>query len=78
MMMSTLKAGGDSRILNVLDSGIMYAVGVTLAFASVYAGIRSIVIVVLICQMEQVVRFFFAMVRYKKGYWVRNLTTLIE
>ncbi len=78
MMMSTLKAGGDSRILNLLDSGIMYAVGVTLAFASVYAGIRSIVIVVLICQMEQVVRFFFAMVRYKKGYWVRNLTTLIE
>ncbi|MBQ1507941.1 MAG: MATE family efflux transporter, partial [Erysipelotrichaceae bacterium] len=78
MMMSTLKAGGDARILNILDSGIMYSVGVTSAFLTVAAGIDSIVLVLLICQIEQVVRLAFTMIRYKKGYWIRNLTTLVE
>ena len=78
MMFSVLKAGGDSSILNILDSGIMYLVGIPLAFGSVYFGIKSIVIVLLICQLEQVVRFFFTIMRYRKGYWLKNLTSLVN
>ncbi|MBQ1477867.1 MAG: MATE family efflux transporter [Erysipelotrichaceae bacterium] len=78
LLMSTLKAGGDSKILNLLDSGIMYGVGVTLSFASVYLGITSIVTVLAIAQAEQVVRLVFAVLRYRKGVWCKNLTTLVK
>lgn len=74
MMFSTLKAGGDSKIMNFLDSGIMYLVGIPLAFISVYAGIKDIVLVLLICQIEQVVRLIFTMHRYKSGVWAKDLT----
>lgn len=78
MMFSTLKAGGDSNILNFLDSGIMYIVGIPLAFITVMFGNKSIVTVLLICQLEQVVRFIFTYRRYRKGLWLNNLTKLVN
>ncbi len=74
LMFSTLRAGGDAKIMNFLDSGIMYLVGIPLAFISIYIGIDDIVLVLLICQIEQLVRFVFTMHRYKRGIWARDLT----
>ena len=37
---------------------------------------KPITIVLLICQLEQVVRFIFTIIRYKKGYWLNNLTVM--
>ena len=76
-MFSTMKAGGDALILNIYDSGIQYLVGVTLAFASVYLNLGNIVAVVLIEQLEQVVRFFIVIRRYNAGVWANDLTKLV-
>lgn len=76
-MFCTLKAGGDSKMFNLLDSGIMYAVGIPIAFISVKLGIKDIVLLVLICQIEQVVRFFLTLKRYNSYKWVNNLTKLV-
>lgn len=78
IMFCTLKAGGDSKILSVLDSGIMYTVGIPIAFAGVYLGMKDIVLLVLLCQIEQVVRFFFTLKRYNSYKWANNLTKLVN
>ena len=74
LMFSTLRAGGDAKIMNLLDSGIMYLVGIPLAFISVWIGITDIVLVLLICQIEQLVRLVITMYRYKSGVWAKDLT----
>jgi Na+-driven multidrug efflux pump len=78
VMFCTLKAGGDSRIYNLLDSGIMYAVGIPIAFGGVYLGIENIVVLVLLCQIEQVVRFVLTLKRYNSYKWANNLTRLVN
>ena len=78
VMFCTLKAGGDSKIYNLLDSGIMYAVGIPIAFAGVYFGMKDIVMLVLLCQIEQVVRFFLTLKRYNSYKWANNLTGLVK
>ena len=78
VMFCTLKAGGDSKIYNLLDSGIMYAVGIPLAFGGVYLGIDNVVTLVLLCQIEQVVRFFLTLKRYNSYKWANNLTELVN
>ena len=78
VMFCTLKAGGDSKIYNVLDSGIMYTVGIPIAFAGVYMGMKDVVLLVLLCQIEQVVRFFLTLKRYNSYKWANNLTELVN
>lgn len=79
MMFSTLRAGGDTKILNILDSGILYFVGLPLAFGSVYIlKLDSIVSVLLICQIEQVVRLFITLKRYNSGIWATDITQLVS
>ena len=78
VMFCTLKAGGDSRIYNLLDSGILYAVGIPIAFGGVYLGIQNIVLLVLLCQIEQVVRFVLTLKRYNSYKWANNLTRLVN
>lgn len=75
-MFCTLKAGGDSKMFNLLDSGIMYTVGIPIAFGLVYLGIDDIVLLVLLCQIEQVVRFILTLKRYNSYKWVNDLTKI--
>ena len=75
-MFCTLKAGGDSKMFNILDSGIMYTVGIPIAFGLVYLGIDDIVLLVLLCQIEQVVRFFLTLKRYNSYKWINDLTKI--
>lgn len=78
LMFSTLRAGGDAKILNFLDSGIMYLVGIPIAFISVMVfKIDNIVLVLLLTQIEQVIRFFLTNIRYRSGVWAKDLTKTI-
>ena len=78
LMFSTLKAGGDAKILNFLDSGIMYLVGIPIAFISVSVlHINNIVWVLLLTQIEQFVRFILTYRRYKSDIWAKDLTKSI-
>lgn len=79
IVFSSLRAGGDSKILTALDSGLMWGIGIPLAFISVhFLHLQSIALVFLICQIEQVIRLFFGMKRYNSGVWAVNLITLIS
>lgn len=70
-----LRAGGDTRYLAFLDSGILYLVGIPLAFLCVTYFHFDIITTILIVQTEQAVRIFLAYKRYKKGIWISNITT---
>lgn len=75
IIMSSLRAGGDSFFLMFLDCGIMWMVGIPLAFASVYLfHVTSITWLFAIIQIEQVTRLMVGFIRYRQGKWVRNLT----
>lgn len=79
IVFSSLRAGGDSKILALLDSGLMWGIGIPLAFISVHLfHIQSIAMVFLVCQIEQVIRIYLGMKRYQKGDWAVNLTALIS
>ena len=75
IIMSSLRAGGDSFFLMMLDGGVMWCVGIPLAYAAVLLfGVTNVAVLFVICQIEQVIRLFVGMGRYKKGYWLKDLT----
>lgn len=69
-----LRAGGDTKYLAFLDSGILYLVGIPLAFLCVSVFHLDIISSVLIVQIEQAVRIYLAYRRYKQGQWLSNVT----
>lgn len=74
IVFSTLRAGGDSKMLALLDSGLVYTVGLPLAFASVTIfGMTDISSVFLLIQIEQIIRIILGLKRYKSGAWAVNL-----
>ncbi len=78
MIFSVLRAGGDSKIISLLDSGIMWTVGLPLAFFSVHVlHINNIALVFLIVQLEQLIRMLIGIRRFHSAQWAQNLTTLI-
>lgn len=75
IFMSTIRAGGDSVFLMFLDCGIVWLVGVPLAFLSVYVfHVTSVSAMFAIIQCEQLVRMLIGYLRYRQGKWCRNLT----
>ncbi len=75
IIFSSLRAGGDSKYLAFLDAGILWLVGLPLAFILVNVfGMTSIAWVFLLVQIEQVVRVLVGMRRIAGGAWLKNLT----
>lgn len=75
----TIRAGGDSVFLMFLDCGLVWSVGVPLAYAGVLLfGVESVVVLFLLVQVEQVVRMLLAGLRVRSGRWLRNLTDEVE
>ena len=60
--------------LMFLDCGVLWLVGVPLAFAGVnILGITSMAVLFSLIQVEQVVRMGIGFLRYCQGKWCRNL-----
>lgn len=79
IIFSILRAGGESKVIQILDSGILWAIGLPSAFLCVnYFKMDSIVLVLLITQLEQLIRFIFGMRCVKSESWVKDLTVLID
>lgn len=75
IIFSSLRAGGDARFLTFLDAGILWLVGLPLAYVLVYCfKMTNLPVILLIVQIEQVVRLFIGTIRVKKGSWLKNLT----
>ncbi len=77
MIFCVLRSGGDAKIIQFLDSGLEWAVGLPLAFLSVHFGIGNIALVLLITQAEQLVRLILGMKRIKTYKWAKDLTKTI-
>ncbi len=73
-----LRCGGDTKILAMLDSVILYTLGIPLAFISIGVFHMNIVAAIFIVQIEQVVRIILAFKRYKSGAWIQNVTLDVE
>lgn len=79
VIFSAMRAGGDSRFLMALDSGVMWAVGIPLAyFLIVGLGMTNFVQIFLLVQLEQVVRIAIGMRRFVSNRWAVNLTGLVD
>ena len=79
LVFSALRAGGDSKFLAFLDAGIMWIVGLPLAFILVEGlHFTSIALVFLIIQVEQLVRMVIGLKRYFKGAWLIDLTQEVK
>jgi putative MATE family efflux protein len=75
IIFSSLRAGGDAKFLTFLDAGILWLVGLPLAFILVYfVKLDNLPVILLIVQTEQLVRLFIGSYRVKKGIWLKNLT----
>ncbi len=74
-----LRSGGDAAVIQFLDSGLEWAVGLPAAFACVdLFHLHDIALVLLIAQSEQLVRLFFGVRRIRTGIWAKDLTKLVK
>ncbi|NBK98296.1 MAG: MATE family efflux transporter [Erysipelotrichia bacterium] len=79
LVFASMRAGGESKILMILDSGITWAIGIPLAFLCVSVfDVKEIAIVFLIVQIEALVRVIIGMRLFKQGKWANNLTKLVN
>lgn len=74
VIFSALRAGGDSKYLTFLDSVILWSVGLVSTFFMIcLLHIDNIVIIILVSQIEQLVRLILGMKRLKTKKWLHAL-----
>lgn len=78
IVFSTLRAGGELKKVLFLDAGLMYIIGIPLAFILTAIGINDIVLFYLILQVEAVVRVILGLVIFYRYRWLINLTKTVE
>jgi putative MATE family efflux protein len=79
IMFATFRAGGESRYVMFLDSGLQWIFGIPIAFIATYVlKVQNIAILFLIIQIEQIIRVFIGARRLSKRTWMMNLTEEIK
>lgn len=79
IIFSILRSGGDTKVIQFLDSGLLYLVGLPLAFICVYVfDIRNITLVLLVTQIEQLVRLVLGMKRVNTNIWAKDITKMVK
>jgi Na+-driven multidrug efflux pump len=74
-MYFTLRAGGDTRSTMMMDSGYMWVIPVPLIFILARVTDWSVITLFLIVQLLEIPKSIFALSRYRKEHWVRNLAS---
>jgi len=69
----TLRAGGDTKSTLMMDSGYMWIVSVPIAILMSQFTNVSVIILFLIVQLLDIPKMIFAISRYRKENWVKNL-----
>ena len=76
VIFSSLRAGGDSKFLMLLDCGIVWCVGIPLLYGLILVlQLQDFVSIYLLAQLELVVRILIGMRRFTSNRWAVNLTT---
>ena len=79
MIFCILRSGGDARVIQFLDSGMEWLVGLPCAFICVLVfRMDNIALVLLITQLEQLVRLVLGMKRVRSYKWANDLTKLVS
>lgn len=79
LVFSSMRAGGESKLLMFLDSGITWAVGIPMAFILVnVVGMTQIALVFLFVQIEALVRVIIGMRLFRQERWANNLVHLVK
>jgi len=73
IVVGALRAGGDTRVGLLIDTGTVWFIGVPLAFFGALALDVPIYIVVLMVQMEEVIKFFIMRWRFRSRVWLKDL-----
>ena len=75
----SIRAGGDSLYLMFLDCGLVWMVGLPIAYGSILLlGVQTVPTLFVLVQIEQVARLVLAIRRVRSGRWLRNLTDEVE
>lgn len=75
IMFSAFRAGGDSRYVMFLDSGVVWCVGIPIALLiSKVLHVQDVAIFYLILQIEGLARIIIGMPHYTRRAWLKNLT----
>lgn len=75
VLLSAIRAGGDTRFLLLMDSGLVWLVGIPAAYIGLLVlRVNSLPVLFLLVQTEQVVRLIVGLLRCRSGKWLHNLT----
>ena len=72
-MYFTIRSGGDTKSTFVMDSGYMWVVQVPTVFLLSRLTDLPTITLFLIVQLLEIPKMGFALSRYKKGHWIKNL-----
>jgi Na+-driven multidrug efflux pump len=79
VLFAIFRAGGRSRFVMFMDSGIMWLVGLPIAFIGYrYLGITNIAILFLVMQIESVIRIVVGLKEYFTYSWEKNIIRHLE
>ena len=74
-LFATFRAGGESRYVMFLDSGLQWIVGIPVVIFAIYVlNIDNILVLFLMMQIEQVIRIIIGLRHFFKGTCMINLT----
>ena len=68
-----LRAGGDTRFAMLADVSCVWLIGVPMAFIGALVLKLPVYYVVLLVQLDEVVKFFITTYRFRSKKWVRDL-----
>lgn len=79
ILFSIFRAGGMSRFVMIIDAGVMWLVGLPLAFIGYrYLGITSLPLLFLIIQIEPLARILIGFREFLRYRWASNLTRRLQ
>ena len=73
-VVGTLRAGGDTKYALISDLGALWVYGVPLAFLLAYFTSLPLPVIVVLVNVEEVIKFSLLYLRVIRGKWINNLT----
>lgn len=73
-VVGTLRAGGDTKYSMFAELGVLWMYGVPLAFALACFSNLPLVWIVIIVNIEEIIKFLILFHRVRSGRWINNLT----
>lgn len=74
----TLRSGGDTKFAMFLEGSTMWLIGVPIAFLGALYFKFPIYVIVLLVQVESIIKAVILSKRYKSGKWLKNMIQGIE